>query len=85
VPGMMVETREGGDPERLASVDGTVPLGRTGLADDMAGPAVFAASDDAAYMTGSKLYVDGGVLFQQRPPQIEMFGYDQYPKVGRLA
>jgi NAD(P)-dependent dehydrogenase (short-subunit alcohol dehydrogenase family) len=85
VPGMMVETREGGDPERLAAVDGTVPLGRTGLAEDMAGPAVFAASDDAAYMTGSKLYVDGGVLFQQRPPQIEMFGYDKYPKVGKLA
>jgi hypothetical protein len=51
----------------------------------MAGPAVFAASDDAAYMTGSKLYVEGGVLFQQRPPQIEMFGLDQYPKIGKLA
>jgi 3-oxoacyl-[acyl-carrier protein] reductase len=85
VPGMMVETREGADPERLASVDGTVPLGRVGLAEDMAGPAVFAATDDAAYMTGSKLYVDGGVLFQQRPPQIEMFGLDQYPRVGKLA
>jgi NAD(P)-dependent dehydrogenase (short-subunit alcohol dehydrogenase family) len=85
VPGMMVESRESADPGRLASVDGTVPLGRAGLADDMAGPAVFAASDDAAYMTGSKLYVDGGVLFQQRPPQIEMFGYDEYPKVGKLA
>jgi NAD(P)-dependent dehydrogenase (short-subunit alcohol dehydrogenase family) len=85
VPGMMVETRESADPGRLASVDGTVPLGRAGLAEDMAGPAVFAASDDAAYMTGSKLYVDGGVLFQQRPPQIEMFGYDEYPRVGKLA
>jgi 3-oxoacyl-[acyl-carrier protein] reductase len=85
VPGMMVESREGADPARLASVDATVPLGRAGLAEDMAGPAVFAASDDAAYMTGSKLYVEGGVLFQQRPPQIEMFGLDQYPKVGKLA
>jgi NAD(P)-dependent dehydrogenase (short-subunit alcohol dehydrogenase family) len=85
VPGMMVESREGADPGRLASVDATVPLGRAGLAEDMAGPAVFAASDDAAYMTGSKLYVEGGVLFQQRPPQIEMFGLDQYPKVGKLA
>jgi NAD(P)-dependent dehydrogenase (short-subunit alcohol dehydrogenase family) len=85
VPGMMVESREDADPGRLAAVDATVPLGRAGLAEDMAGPAVFAASDDAAYMTGSKLYVEGGVLFQQRPPQIEMFGLDQYPKVGKLA
>ena len=85
VPGMMVESREAADPGRIASVDATVPLGRAGLASDMAGPAVFAASDDAAYVTGSNIYVDGGVLFQQRPPQIEMFGLDQYPKVGRLA
>jgi NAD(P)-dependent dehydrogenase (short-subunit alcohol dehydrogenase family) len=85
VPGMMVESRESADPARLASVDATVPLGRAGLADDMAGPAVFAATDDAAYMTGSKLYVDGGVLFQQRPPQIDMFGLDEYPKIGKLA
>jgi 3-oxoacyl-[acyl-carrier protein] reductase len=85
VPGMMVESRETSDPGRIASVDATVPLGRAGLAADMAGPAVFAASDDAAYVTGSNIYVDGGVLFQQRPPQIEMFGLDQYPKVGRLA
>jgi 3-oxoacyl-[acyl-carrier protein] reductase len=81
----MVESRETSDPGRIASVDATVPLGRAGLAADMAGPAVFAASDDAAYVTGSNIYVDGGVLFQQRPPQIEMFGLDQYPKVGRLA
>jgi 3-oxoacyl-[acyl-carrier protein] reductase len=85
VPGMMVESRETSDPDRIASVDATVPIGRAGLAVDMAGPAVFAASDDAAYVTGSNIYVDGGVLFQQRPPQIEMFGLAEYPKIGKLA
>ena len=41
--------------------------------EDMAGPAVFLASDDAAYVTGSFVTVDGGVLFQQRSPEIETF------------
>ncbi len=37
-----------------------IPLGRFGLAADVAGVAVFLASDDAAYMTGSIVNVDGG-------------------------
>jgi 3-oxoacyl-[acyl-carrier protein] reductase len=36
------------------------PLGRFGQAGDVAGAAVFLASDDAAYMTGSIVNVDGG-------------------------
>lgn len=37
-----------------------VPLGRVGVPADVAGPAVFLASDDAAYVTGALLDVDGG-------------------------
>jgi 3-oxoacyl-[acyl-carrier protein] reductase len=36
------------------------PLGRVGQPDDVAGPAVFLASDDAKYITGETLYVSGG-------------------------
>lgn len=36
------------------------PLGRTGVPDDVAGPACFLLSDLASYMTGSTLTVDGG-------------------------
>jgi 3-oxoacyl-[acyl-carrier protein] reductase len=37
-----------------------VPLGRAGLPEDIAGAAVFLASDLAAYVTGITLHVDGG-------------------------
>lgn len=45
------------DEERYASM---VPMGRVGMPDDVAKVAAFLASDDAAYMTGSVLVVDGG-------------------------
>jgi NAD(P)-dependent dehydrogenase (short-subunit alcohol dehydrogenase family) len=39
-----------------------LPLGRIGVPEDIAGAAVFLASNESAYMTGSTLLVDGGVL-----------------------
>ncbi|MFT5487069.1 MAG: NAD(P)-dependent dehydrogenase (short-subunit alcohol dehydrogenase family), partial [Alphaproteobacteria bacterium] len=36
------------------------PIGRLGLPEDIAGAVLFAASDDAAFMTGTDLIVDGG-------------------------
>ncbi len=41
-----------------------LPLRRVGRAEDMAGPAVFLASDDSAWMTGHSLVVDGGFTAQ---------------------
>ena len=38
----------------------TVPLGRVGDPDDVAGAAVFLASDDASFIAGAELFVDGG-------------------------
>ena len=40
---------------------GTVPLGRFGTSDEIAKVAVFLASDDSSYVTGTELFVDGGV------------------------
>ena len=48
-----------------------VPLGRVGYPDDVAGAVVFLASDDARYITGQTIYVDGGVLAQLRSPQVD--------------
>lgn len=39
-----------------------VPLGRNGEASEIAGPAVFLASDLASYVTGVTIPVDGGFL-----------------------
>jgi NAD(P)-dependent dehydrogenase (short-subunit alcohol dehydrogenase family) len=47
--------------EVRANVIALHPLGRLGLAEDIANAAVFLASDDAAFVTGSELVVDGGM------------------------
>ena len=49
----------------------SIPLGRIGLPIDVAHAIAFLASDDAAFITGQVLYVDGGVLAQLRSPQID--------------
>jgi len=50
------------DVEKRRYMEGRVPLGRLGEPFDIAGPAVFLASDLARYVTGSSLLVDGGAL-----------------------
>jgi 3-oxoacyl-[acyl-carrier protein] reductase len=58
-----------------------IPLGRVGEAAEMAGPAVFLASDDASYITGHCLFVDGGMLSQQRSATVDIFPLDRFPKL----
>lgn len=47
-------------PVKKALIDKT-PMGRLGQPEDMTGAAVFFASDDSLYCTGSELAVDGGM------------------------
>jgi glucose 1-dehydrogenase/3-oxoacyl-[acyl-carrier protein] reductase len=50
------------DPKVLAEVCQKIPLRRPGQPDEIAPVAVFFASDDARYVTGQHLYVDGGMV-----------------------
>jgi 3-oxoacyl-[acyl-carrier protein] reductase len=54
-------------PEKLDRMRMAVPLERLGEPADIAGAVAFFASDDAAFVTGQVLYVDGGALAQIRP------------------
>ncbi len=46
-----------------------VPMGRFGLAEEMAKAALFLASEDASYITGSEFLVDGGITAAYVTPE----------------
>ncbi|MBO7709808.1 MAG: SDR family oxidoreductase, partial [Lachnospiraceae bacterium] len=49
------------DPERKAERYGEVPLGRLATADDVANAVLYLASEEASFINGVSLPVDGGV------------------------
>ena len=51
-------------PEGRAESEARVPLGRIGSVEDVAYGALFLASDESSYMTGSELVIDGGATAQ---------------------
>ena len=55
----------------------TVPMGRAGHVDEMAGAAVFLASDLSSYVTGQTIHVDGGTQASS--------GWYHHPETGDYA
>lgn len=47
---------------RIAAFGARVPMGRAGSVDDIANAILYLASDEAAYVTGQEIVVDGGYL-----------------------
>jgi glucose 1-dehydrogenase len=50
------------DPTRKAALLSEIPLSRIGTPDDIANAVVWLASDQASYVTGTSLFVDGGLM-----------------------
>jgi NAD(P)-dependent dehydrogenase (short-subunit alcohol dehydrogenase family) len=64
-PGLMPPMRSSGrtaDPEVRAKMLRQVPMGRAGRPEEVANAVLFLASDEASYITGAELWVDGGYL-----------------------
>lgn len=61
-PGPTATDMNPADAPYLDHVIKLVPLGRLGTADEIAGMAAYLASDDASFVTGASLTVDGGYL-----------------------
>jgi NAD(P)-dependent dehydrogenase (short-subunit alcohol dehydrogenase family) len=61
-PGLLNGLAKTGMQEQiLAGLAGQAPLGRVGDSDETAAVALFLASDDSSFMTGSEVFVDGGL------------------------
>jgi NAD(P)-dependent dehydrogenase (short-subunit alcohol dehydrogenase family) len=66
-PGMMPPMRSAvasADPERRQQRRALVPMGREGRREEVGYAVLFLASDEASYITGTELVVDGGLLAQ---------------------
>ncbi len=57
-----MQARWADDPSAEQNTAGVVPLGRVGTTQDMSNAILFLLSDQAAYITGTELLVDGGLL-----------------------
>jgi len=66
-PGVMPPMRTSkltGDPEVRKKLISAIPMGRAGRIEEVANASLFLASDEAGYITGTEIVVDGGFLAQ---------------------
>ena len=65
-PGVLPQMRSSAGKPRTAEfqaqLEASIPMGRIGEYDEVANAVLFLASDEASYVTGSELHVDGGYL-----------------------
>jgi glucose 1-dehydrogenase len=57
-----INTATMNDPTELKKLDAAIPLGRMAQPSEIADTVVFLASDKAAYMTATTVFVDGGIM-----------------------
>ena len=61
-----------------------MPLGRIGEVHDMTGAALFLASDEAGYITGDVIKIDGGMTAQQRSATVDIMPPSDFPNLEDL-
>ncbi|WP_377294383.1 3-oxoacyl-ACP reductase FabG [Rhizobium sp. SG2393] len=75
MPGnIMTEGLEGNGPDYIAAMEASVPLRRLGTPADIANAALFFASEEAAYITGQSIVVDGGQILPESLGALEAMG-----------
>lgn len=62
------------DPKKKAEVEGHTPIGRAGRPEEIAAVFAFLASEEAVYITGQTVYVDGGLTLLRRLQDAVVFG-----------
>jgi NAD(P)-dependent dehydrogenase (short-subunit alcohol dehydrogenase family) len=76
-PGLIETPLTGGIWEMPQLLDGyleNIPLGRAGVPEDIANAALFLASDDASWVSGETLFVDGASATKRYPEMTKIFG-----------
>jgi glucose 1-dehydrogenase len=57
-----INTSTMNDPSAMKTLDAAIPLGRMAQPEEIAGTVAFLATDDAAYLTATTVFVDGGMM-----------------------
>lgn len=84
-PGNITVSNSMGGPVGPNAANDTIPLGHPGAPADIGATAAFLASDDAAYITGQCIWVDGGMAAQLRSPGVDRQVYPDLPQRLGLA
>jgi 3-oxoacyl-[acyl-carrier protein] reductase len=75
MPGnILTEGLEGLGGDYLASMAACIPMKRLGTVEDIANAALYFASEEAAYVTGQTIVVDGGQVLPESPAALEQMG-----------
>jgi 3-oxoacyl-[acyl-carrier protein] reductase len=61
-------------PAYIARMEASIPMKRLGSVDDIANAALFFASEEAAYITGQSIVVDGGQVLPESLGALEAMG-----------
>jgi 3-oxoacyl-[acyl-carrier protein] reductase len=75
MPGNIItEGLEGLGEDYLTSMAACIPMKRLGTVEDIANAVLYFASDEAGYVTGQTIVVDGGQVLPESPAALEQMG-----------